>query len=305
MTQEQEQEYKEKIGSPEMEHLQYLMENPTPTPSDTFIEEKIEEIINKIHCADCLDFMKDIPDNSIDLTVTSPPYDNLRKYNGYTFNFEGIAKELYRVTKQGGIVVWVVGDATINGSETGTSFRQALYFKEIGFNVHDTMIYQKNSYPFPPVNRYYQQFEYMFVFSKGKPKTTNIQRCETDPRWRNKINKTSSMRLSNGETTKLKYEVGKDTRKMDNVWKINTGYMKGTPDKIAFKHPATFPDLLAERHILSWSNEGDLVLDPMCGSGTTCKMAKLNNRNYIGIDISQDYCDIAEQRINNLPTKLL
>jgi len=247
--------------------------------------------------------MKDIPDKSIDLTVTSPPYDNLRNYNGYSFNFEGIAKELFRVTKQGGVVVWVVGDATINGSETGASFKQALYFKEIGFNLHDTMIYQKNSYPFPPRNRYYQQFEYMFVFTKGKPKTYNIQRCETDPRWRNKTNKTSSQRNADGTTTKLRYKTGKIDRKMDNVWKLNTGYMKGTPDKIAFQHPATFPDLLAERHILSWSNEGDTVFDPMAGSGTTLKMAKKNNRNYVGIEISQDYIDIINQRLSSLDPK--
>lgn len=246
---------------------------------------------------DCLEVMKTLEEKSIDLTVTSPPYDNLRTYNGYTFDFEGIAKELYRVTKDGGVVVWVVGDATIKGSETGTSFKQALYFKEIGFNLHDTMIYQKNSYPFPPSNRYYQQFEYMFVFSKGTPKTTNIQRCDTDPRWRNKKNTSSSQRKEDGTTEKLKYEVGKDTRKMDNVWKLNTGYMKGTPDKIAFEHPATFPDMLAERHILSWSNEGDIVLDPMAGSGTTLKMAKKNNRNYIGIEISQEYIDIINKRL--------
>ncbi len=252
-----------------------------------------EEIIH----GDCLIEMQKIEENSIDLTVTSPPYDNLRTYNGYTFDFEGIAKELYRVTKQGGVVVWVVGDATVKGSETGTSFKQALYFKEIGFNLHDTMIYQKNSYPFPPVNRYYQQFEYMFVLSKGKPKTYNIQRCETDPRWRNKTNKSSTQRNEDGTTSGLKYETGKDTRKLDNVWKLNTGYMKGTPDKVAFEHPATFPDMLAERHILSWSNEGDTILDPFAGSGTTLKMAKKNNRNYIGIEISQEYIDIINKRL--------
>jgi site-specific DNA-methyltransferase (adenine-specific) len=247
--------------------------------------------------------MKTLDGCSIELTVTSPPYDNLRNYNGYTFDFEGIAKELFRVTKQGGVVVWVVGDATIKGSETGTSFKQALYFKEIGFNLHDTMIYQKNSYPFTPVNRYYQQFEYMFVFSKGKPKTYNIQRCETDPRWRNKTNKSSTHRNKDGTTSGLKYEIGKDTRKMDNVWKLNTGYMKGTPDKVAFEHPATFPDMLAERHILSWSNEGDTILDPFAGSGTTLKMAKKNGRNYIGIEISEEYIDIIHKRLDSLIEK--
>jgi DNA modification methylase len=247
---------------------------------------------------DCLEKMKDIPDGSIDMVLTSPPYDNLRDYKGYTFDFEGIAMELYRVVKDGGVVVWVVGDSyDKNGSETLNSFKQALFFKEIGFNVHDTMIYQKNSYPFPPVNRYYQQFEYMFVFSKGKPQTYNIQRQPTDPRWRNKDNKSSSQRNQDGTVKKLKYECGKADRKMDNVWLLNTGYMKGTPDKIAFKHPATFPDLLAERHILSWSNEGDTILDPMAGSGTTLKMAKKNNRNCIGIEISPGYIDIIKKRL--------
>lgn len=255
---------------------------------------------NKVIQGDCLEVMRTMEDKSIDMVLTSPPYDNLRTYKGYTFNFEGIAKEIYRVLKDGGVCVWVVGDSyDKNGSEILTSFKQALFFKEIGFNVHDTMIYQKNSYPFPPVNRYYQQFEYMFVFSKGKPKTYNIQRCETDPRWRNKTNKSSTQRNEDGTTSGLKYETGKDTRKMDNVWKLNTGYMKGTPDKIAFKHPATFPDLLAERHILSWSNEGDIILDPMAGSGTTLKMAKKNNRNYIGIEIAPEYIDIINKRLES------
>lgn len=255
---------------------------------------------NQVIQGDCLEVMKTFDDECIDLTVTSPPYDNLRDYNGFTFDFKGIAKELYRVTKEGGVVVWVVGDATIKGSETGTSFKQALYFKEIGFNLHDTMIYQKNGYPFPPVNRYYQQFEYMFVLSKGKPKTYNIQRQPTDPRWRKKDNKSSSQRNADGTTIKFKSETGKADRKMDNVWLLNTGYMNSTPDKIAYQHSAIFPDELAKRHILSWSNEGDTILDPMAGSGTTLKMAKKNNRNYIGIEISQEYIEIIEKRLEGV-----
>ncbi len=259
-------------------------------------------MINQVLQGDCLELMKDIPDKSIDLTVTSPPYDNLRTYNGNLewgeHVWKPVIQEIFRVTKDGGVVVWVVGDATIKGSETGTSFKQALYFKEIGFNLHDTMIYQKNSYPFPPSNRYYQQFEYMFVFSKRRPKTTNIQRCDTDPRWRNKRNKSSSQRKEDGTTEKLKYEVGKDTRKMDNVWKLNTGYMKGTPDKVAFEHPATFPDMLAERHILSWSNEGDTVFDPFAGSGTVGKMAKQLNRNFILMEKESEYVEIIKKRLS-------
>jgi len=249
-----------------------------------------------LHLGDCLDVMKTLPSNSIDLTVTSPPYDNLRNYNGYSFNFEGIAKELYRVTKYGGVVVWVVGDATVNGSETGTSFRQALYFKEIGFNLHDTMIYQKNSYPFPPTNRYYQQFEYMFVLSKDNPKTTNIQTQKTI--WKKETKEISTTRNSDGSVSNMKYAKGKNDRKMDNIWLINTGYMRTTKDKIAYQHPAIFPEELVNRHIISWSNEGDTVLDCFLGSGTTGKVAKQLNRKFIGIEISQEYLDIAKRRIN-------
>jgi DNA modification methylase len=239
-----------------------------------------------------------LPDESVDLTVTSPPYDNLRTYNGYSFDFESVANELYRITKPGGVVVWVVGDATVKGSETGTSFRQALYFKEIGFNLHDTMIYQKNSYPFPPSNRYYQQFEYMFVFSKGSPKTTNLLRCTAQGRKRK-----STQRNKDGTTTVFTSE-GNETRVMDNVWLIDAGYMRTTKDKYAYKHPAMFPEELAKRHILTWSNPCDVVLDPFMGSGTTAKMALLNNRNFIGFEISEEYVRIANQRIENVRDEL-
>jgi len=251
----------------------------------------------KLLHGDCLEVMKQLDNDSIDLTVTSPPYDNLRTYNGFTFDFESIAKELYRITKPGGVIVWIVGDGhDKKGSETLTSFKHALYFKEIGFNIHDTMIYQKNSYPFPPSNRYYQQFEYMFVISKGKPKTTNIQTQKTI--WKKDSDEISTTRNSDGTTSSMKYAKGKDERKMDNVWLMNTGFMRTTKDKIAYKHPAIFPDELAKRHILSWSNEGDIVLDCFMGSGTTGKIAKQLKRNFIGIEISEEYMNIATERIN-------
>lgn len=248
---------------------------------------------NQIIQGDCLEVMKDILDNSIDLVITSPPYDNLRDYKGYSFDFESIAKELFRVIKQGGIVVWVVGDQTINGSETGTSFKQALYFKKIGFNLHDTMIWLKTTIP-QSGNRYEPMFEYMFVFSRGKPKTFNpikVKKLYKDNRKTKK-----GQRNKNGTFSKLK--VSQSEYKIDsNVWKINTGGGIATKDYYAYKHPAIFPEKLASRHIKSWSNEGNIVLDPMNGSGTTTKMAYLLNRKYIGIDISKLYCEIAKQRL--------
>lgn len=258
-------------------------------------------MINLIH-GDCLEKMKDIPERGVDLVVTSPPYDNLRAYNGsLKWNFEifqKIAKELSRVIKNGGVIVWVVGDSTVNGSETGSSFKQALYFKdECKLNLHDTMIYQKNSYPFPPSNRYYQQIEYMFIFSKGSPKTFNGLKQKT--LWKKKTTEVSTTRQKDGTTKEMKYEKGKEERLMDNIWQINTGYMRTTKDKIAYQHPAIFPDELAERHIKTWSNENDIVLDPFMGSGTTGKMANSLNRNFIGIEKDETYFNIAKTRIEN------
>ena len=256
----------------------------------------MQEFLNRVIHGECSEIMARMPSESVDLTVTSPPYDKLRSYKGFIFPFEDIAKQLFRITKPGGVVVWVVGDShDKKGSETLTSFKQALYFKEIGFNVHDTMIYQKNSYPYPPSNRYYQQFEYMFVLSKGKPKTANLLRQET--KWRKSTNEVSTTRQKDGTTKEMKYEKGKKDRVRDNVWLLNTGYMKTTKDKFAYEHPAMFPEQLAQDHILTWSNEGDIVLDPMCGSGTTLKQAYLNNRYFIGIDYSYEYVELSRKRI--------
>jgi len=252
-----------------------------------------------IYQGDCLEVMKTLPENSVDLTVTSPPYDNLRTYKGYTFDFEGIAKELYRITKDGGVVVWVVGDATIKGSETGTSFKQALYFKEIGFNLHDTMIYKKTGCPFPEINRYYPIFEYMFILSKGKPKTTNLIKDRENKYAGCKVARKSHARQVDGSVKENSaYRIDKDRVLKDvgvrfNIWEVTSSRNINSDTG---NHPAIFPEKLAEDHIISWSNEGDVVLDPMCGSGTTLKMAKLNNRNAIGIEISEEYCQIASER---------
>lgn len=252
--------------------------------------------INKIYCCDCLDGLKKLNSECVDLTVTSPPYDDLRQYNGYSWNFEEIAKELYRVTKKGGVVVWIVGDKTVKGSETGSSFKQALFFKEIGFNLHDTMIYVSDK---PPLThpRYEQKFEYMFVLSKGKPKTFNPIMEECKYAGSSKKARTFRNDGHNLESTHKTDEVKKYKIK-GNVWEYSTGYQKSTKDKIAFKHPAIFPELLAQDHIISWSNEGDMVLDIFMGSGTTAKMCILNNRKYLGFEISEEYCKIAEERIN-------
>lgn len=264
-----------------------------------------DDYINKIICGDSLTVLKTIPDKSIDLILTSPPYDSLGDYDGYEFNFEEIAKEIYRITKLGGVLVWVVGDSYIDGSESGTSFKQALYLKKLGFNLHDTMIYEKNGFSFPQANRYEQCFEYMFVFSVDSPKTFNpiIDRMNT---WRGEKSFGSiSHRKQNGELVKnvKKIEVSEMSKRF-NIWRYNTGFGYGSEDGISFEHPATFPDKLAIDNIKSWSNKNDVVLDPFLGSGTTAVACKDLDRKYIGIEISEKYCEIARKRVERHKSNL-
>ncbi len=232
---------------------------------------------NQIYPGECADMMSRLPDGCIDLTVTSPPYDNLRDYNGFTLDWQAVIKQLYRVTKPGGVVVWVVADQTVNGSETGTSFRQALWAMECGFRLHDTMIYQTDK---PPMNdnRYQACFEYMFIFSKGKPKTFNPIMLKS--KHGGKQN-TSRAYFNQDGTLKKMSKPGKynETKVKTSVWWYSSGNDKSG-------HPASFPEALARDHIVSWSNPGDLVLDPFMGSGITAKTAMHNGRDYLGFDIS-------------------
>lgn len=251
----------------------------------------------KLLNGDCLKLMSNIPDKSINLTVTSPPYDDLRTYNGnidqWSFEkFKLVAKELYRITVDGGVVVWVVNDQTKKGNESGTSFRQALHFQEAGFNLHDTMIWHKpNCFNFGSNNCYTQSFEYMFVFSKGKPKAINMIK-DVPCKSAGQILK-GARKHADGKRDEVPDFVCGEFKKRHNVWDINVSSNTNG-------HPAVFPEQLAEDHILSWSNEGDLVFDPFLGSGTTGKMAVLNNRNFIGIELDEDYYNTAKERIEKL-----
>jgi len=247
--------------------------------------------LNKIYNEDCLKTMKRMEDNFIDLTVTSPPYDNLRNYNGYSFDFENIAKELFRVTKIGGVVVWIVNDKRKNGNRTLTHFKQVIFFQHIGFNILDSMVWHKiNPMPFIKKDQYTPSYEMMFVLTKGKHTTFNLikEKCK----YAGKILKThttnpESIRKPNKKTATKEYKI------KSNVWKT---VVAGTN----YGHPAIFPEQLANDHIISWSNEKDLIYDPFMGSGTTAKMAIINNRNFIGSEISKEYCEIAQNRITSI-----
>lgn len=249
---------------------------------------------------DSLEELKKFEEGSIDLTVTSPPYDNLRTYNGNNDQWgehiwKGVIEELYRVTKDGGVVVWVVGDATIKGSETGTSFKQALWAMECGFNLHDTMIWNKDGGGAVGSNKCYtQNFEYMFVFSKGKIKTTNLIYDKPNASF-GKDKSGVGRRLATGEHKIEKRKASAELSRRNNYWYI-------APQK--GEHPAIFPEQLAHDHIISWSNEGDTVLDPFMGSGTTGVACKNLNRNFIGIELDKDYFEIAQARIDAEPDSL-
>ena len=253
------------------------------------------DYLNQILCGDCVDLMKRIPNDSIDLILTSPPYDDLRDYKGYHFDFQAISREILRIIKPTGVVVWVIGDRIVKGNRTLTSFKQALAFQDIGFKVHDVMIYRKRNTPFMRSNAYTSCYEFMLILTKGKPGTFN-------PIYEKSAgNQCHIMRGNKGKDgvyKVIKQGQLKENKVRSNIWEYAVGLYGTTSDKIAFKHPAVFPENLAKDHILSWTNENDIVLDPMCGSGTTCKMAKLTNRNFIGMDISEEYCRIAQERVS-------
>jgi len=250
--------------------------------------------IELIH-GDCLERMKEIPNGSVDLTVTSPPYDNLRTYNGNNEQWgehvwKAVIAELYRLTSGGGVVVWVVGDATVKGSETGTSLKQALWAMECGFNLHDTMIYEKAQACFGSNKCYLQAFEYMFVLSKGSPKSLNFIRDRANVRCGVESMADGGLSVDGKKAVRKRKEM-KPFGKRKNIWKFGVGGGKTN-------HPAIFPEKLANDHVLSWCNEGDTVLDPFMGSGTTGVAAKKLGRRFIGIELDPDYFGIASKRID-------
>lgn len=280
-----------------MEQMELTLAREQRVNSNTVrehVKDKTKERAAKLMAGDCVERMRELEDASAQLVLTSPPYDELRDYNGYSFPFEDIAQELYRVTADGGVVVWVVGDR-IRGGRSLTSFRQALTFQEIGFSAHDVMIYQKKNTPFMRSNAYTNAYEFMFVLSKGKPATFNPLKVPTA---RHGMELLTHNKLPDGINKKKRGELKKEKTRT-NIWSYAVGLGGTTRDRIAFQHPAVFPEKLAEDHILSWSKPGDLVLDPMCGSGTTGKMALLHGRDFIGIDISREYIDIARQRLES------
>ena len=271
------------------------------------IQDSGDILLNNIFNEDCILTMSKMPDNYVDLVLTSPPYDNLRSYNGNNkFEFEKIAVELTRIIKNGGVIVWIVGDGVNKGgSETCTSFKQALFFKEYcGLRLHDTMIFEKNTttYPAKPDGiRYTASFDYMFVFSKGKPKTVNLI-ADKKNRWSGTTN--FGQKTDRNENDELipvrKFKPIPEYSPRTNIWRYVTGNGYSTEDKIAHQHPAIFPEQLAYDHILTWTDEKDVVYDPFAGSGTVLKAAMINNRKFMGSEIVKEYFELINKRLRIL-----
>lgn len=264
----------------------------------------LDDIINTVINASSSRYLKLIPDESIDLVVTSPPYDDLRDYEGelsWNFNvFKIIAVELYRIMKKGGIVVWVIGDKVQNGNRSLTSFKQALYFQELGFKMFDVVIYEKAGSGPPHPNRYFNSYEFMFILSKGKPKTINILKDKPNKYAGQSTYGEVTRREKDGSLTNKGKKTVNSLGVRTNIWRYANGNGFATKDVIAYRHPAIFPEKLVEDHIKAWSNPGDIVLDPFAGSGTTGKVAKLLKRNWILIESVKDYCEIAKARIDGV-----
>jgi site-specific DNA-methyltransferase (adenine-specific) len=257
---------------------------------------------NKIYCGDNIELCKEIDDNNIDLTITSPPYSNIRKYQGFSWDFEKLAKELYRVTSDGGIVCWIINDQYIKGGRDLQSFKQAIYFKETcGFTIHDVMIYQKSGFNFPANNRYHQVYEYILVLTKGKIKTFNplMDRKNAYPGQKaHGLHRGADENSYQDMSQIIKAKPAGEYGKRYNVWYVKVGKRKGVAQNdIAYKHPAIFPESLCGDLIKSFSNENDLIFDPFMGSGTVAIVCNNLKRNFLGLEISQEYCDIANKRL--------
>jgi len=267
----------------------------------------MQKYLNKITNGNCKKVLAKFGDDTIDLVITSPPYDDLRDYtNDEKWNFklfQEIAKQLFRIMKPGGIVVWVVGDKVTNGNKSLTSYRQALYFQEIGFNIFDVIIYEKTGSGPPHKNRYFNTYEHMFVLSKGLPKTINLLK-DKENKWANSETYGNvTRREKDGTLTDKGKKTVNELGVRTNIWKYANGKGFSTKDDVAYQHPAIFPEKLVQDHILSWSNEDDIILDPFGGSGTVAKVATQLKRRWISIEISKEYCALAKKRIKPYATR--
>ncbi len=253
---------------------------------------------NRIINADCIKATARLPANSIDLVMFSPPYDGIRDYKkGWIFDFPALGKNLYRLVKDGGVCAVVINDGTQDFAKSLTSFRLVLNWCDTaGWRLFETCIYQRDGNPGAWWKRRFRvDHEYIFLFLKGKkPKTFDKEPLMVPSKHAGRIY-SGTDRLTSGKFKKIDHKPVKRMKCRGTVWKYPTSNTEGNRTKL--QHPATYPDPLAQDIIQCFSEPGDTVLDPMCGSGTTCVMAMKMKRQYMGIDINEEYCQIARKRL--------
>lgn len=257
-------------------------------------------VTHQIICGDNVTEMSKMDAGSVQLVVTSPPYDNLREYRGFSWDFEKVAKQIYRILCDGGICCWNVGDSVVDKSETLTSFKQAIYFKEqCGFRVHDTMIYEKTNFANPSSNRYHQMFEYVFILSKNAVRCFNPIKDKPNIWAGTGTFGINTIGNSDGSRGLRNRNIITEFGMRGNVWR---GKTRGQEEMCqSLPHPAMMPKWLVRDLIISWSNEGDVVLDPFGGSGTTLQEALKLKRNAIAIDCSEEYCELMRLTVPKEP----
>ena len=253
--------------------------------------------VNKIICEDNITYLKTLPDECIDFVITSPPYDALRDYNGYKLDLHGLGVELLRVLKDGGICVMVIQDSTRDFAKSLTSFRTIVdWCDNIGFRLFECNIYNRQGTEGAWwKKRFRVDHEYMPIFLKGKrPQYFDKENIKIPSKHGGKIMTGANIRTKNGQTGSRKVKIN-PTKCPGTV--MTFGNTCGGESKLKSKHPAVFPNMLAYDMIECFCPEDGTVLDPFNGSGTTTLAAKCLGRNYIGIDVSEEYNKIARERL--------
>lgn len=254
--------------------------------------------LNEVYCGDCVKLMKLLPDSTIDLVVTSPPYDKIRDYNGSIhFDLHKTGQEIFRVLKSGGIAVMVIQDQTKNFGKSLTSFKTIIdWCDNIGFKLFETIIYRKNgSEGVWWTKRFRVDHEYMPIFLKGKkPQYFNKEPLKIPSKHGGKVMTGSGSRKTNGETQKTVTRAINFKKCRGTIWNY---LMAGDKNPLKRKHPAVFPDKIPYDFIQCFCPEEGIVLDPFAGSGSTLVMAKKLRRSFIGFDIVPEYCELARERL--------
>lgn len=254
-------------------------------------------VMGHLSIADAIEHASTLASDSVDLVLFSPPYDGVRDYRGnWTLDLPALGSELLRVVKDGGFAVMVIADGTKNQRKSMTTFRTAVAWEDAGWSLFESVIYSRDGRPGAWwATRFRVDHEHILMFYKGKrprPVTHHdglrVPSKHAGKKW------TGTQRLTDGTLVKTSATVAADKCR-GTIWHYATSNSEGNRTKA--KHPATFPDALARDVILALSAPGDVVYDPMMGSGTSVVIAAQEGRRWLGNDFFAEYVEIAQQRL--------